>query len=157
MEDKQRLEQFLRENRIGYEIHHHPEAYTAQEVAAVEHVPGRMFAKVVMVAGGDQLVMAVVPAPGEVDLDKVAAATGSSGTRLATEEEFGPLFPGSDVGAMSPFGNKTLYDVPVYVDDGLAGQRTIAFDACTHTDTVHMAYSDFEKLVEPTVTDLTKD
>ena len=50
MNCKQRLEEYLRENEVPYQAQHHPRAITAQEVAATEHVPGRMFAKTVMVS-----------------------------------------------------------------------------------------------------------
>ena len=49
MECRDRLEEYLRENGVPFEVQHHPRAITAQEVAATEHVPGRMLAKVVMV------------------------------------------------------------------------------------------------------------
>ena len=44
-----RLREFLEMNKVPYSVHSHPQAYTAQEVAALAHVAGRMLAKVVMV------------------------------------------------------------------------------------------------------------
>jgi Ala-tRNA(Pro) deacylase len=154
MDGKGRLESYLRDNKVPFQVHHHPEAFTAQELAAAEHVPGREFAKVVLVAAGDNLAMTVVPAPQQVDLEKASSAIGSSGARLATEEGFASLFPDCDTGAMPPLGNGTLYDTPVYVDGSLGRQETIVFNACTHTDSVHMSYADFERLVNPHVADL---
>jgi len=49
MEIPQRLIKYLNEKKIVYEILHHPEAFTAQTIAAAEHVKGRHHAKVVMV------------------------------------------------------------------------------------------------------------
>lgn len=155
MDGKTTLEKYLRDNKVAHQFHHHPEAFTAQEVAAAEHVPGRMLAKVVIVAVGEEQAMAVVPAPEKVDLDKAASAAGASKARLADEEEFRSLFSDCDTGAMPPFGNGTLYDLPVYVDEALAKQESIVFDACTHTDTCRMAYTDFEALVKPSIADLT--
>lgn len=155
MTGKERLEAYLRENGVRFEVHHHPEAFTAQEVAAAEHIPGRMLGKVVAVKAGDEIAMAVVPAPAQVDLGKAAAAVGKGDVRIATEDEFGSVFSDCDTGAMPPFGNGTLYDVPVFVDKTLAQQEMVAFDACTHKDTVHLHYSDFERLVKPSAVDLT--
>ena len=155
MDGKQRLEAFLRDNNIGFQIHHHPEAFTAQEVAAVEHVPGKLLGKVVVVSADDELAMVVLPAPSAVDLEKVAPALGAESVRLAEESEFESHFPGCDTGAMPPFGNNTLYDVPVVVERTVSEQDQVAFNACTHTDTVHLAYSDFARLVNPTVADVT--
>ena len=62
MNCKERLEAFLRENKVPFQVVHHPLAYTAQEVAAAEHVPGRMLAKVVMVFADGKMVMLALPA-----------------------------------------------------------------------------------------------
>jgi Ala-tRNA(Pro) deacylase len=50
---------------------------------------------------------------------------------------------------MSPFGN--LYNVPVWVDESLAQDEEIVFNACTHRQAIKMKYSDFARLVHPTV------
>ena len=147
MNCKERLEAYLRENKVPFQVVHHPLAYTAQEVAAAEHVPGKMLAKVVMVFADGKLVMLALPAPYRVDVNKAAAALGAREVRLAHEEEFAAAFPDCEVGAMPPFGN--LYDVPVYADKALAEDKEIVFQAGTHTDTVTMMYADFERLVKP--------
>jgi Ala-tRNA(Pro) deacylase len=151
---KERLEAYLRENGVPYQNQHHARAITAQEVAATEHVPGRMFAKTVMVLPDDEenMVMLVLPAPSHVNPLKASAALGVSEVHLADEERFADAFPDCEVGAMPPFGN--LYDVPVYMDRALAEDETIVFRSGTHTDTMSVSYADFEKLVRPTVVDI---
>src|ERR1700757_2670176 len=49
MEIPQRLIKYLNDKKIVYEILHHPEAFTAQTIAAAEHIKGRHHAKVGMV------------------------------------------------------------------------------------------------------------
>ena len=149
MNCKDRLESYLRDNQVSFETHHHPTAFTAQEVAASEHTPGKMVVKVVMVLADGELVMLAMPAPYQADLDRVGEVLGATEVRLAHEEEFASAFPDCEVGAMPPFGN--LYDLPVYVDEALAEDETIVVQAGTHTDTIHLNYADFERLVEPTV------
>jgi Ala-tRNA(Pro) deacylase len=149
VECRDRLENYLRENKIPFEEQHHPRAVSAQEVAASEHVPGRMLAKTVMVLADREMVMLALPAPYQVDLEKAAAALGVDEARLAEEEEFSNSFLDCEVGAMPPFGN--LYGVPVYVEKTLAEDETIVFRSGTHTETMSVSYSDFERLVEPTV------
>ena len=149
MECRDRLENYLRENQVRFEEQHHPRAVSAQEVAASEHVPGRMLAKTVMVLADGEMVMLALPAPYQVDLEKAAAALGVDEARLAEEEEFEDSFPDCEVGAMPPFGN--LYGVPVYVEKTLAEDETMVFRSGTHTETMSVSYSDFERLVEPTV------
>jgi Ala-tRNA(Pro) deacylase len=151
---KEDLESYLRENSVPFQVQHHAVAYTAQEVAAAEHVPGRLLAKVVMLMADDKLCMFVQPAPARVDLEKAAAVLGAKEARLAHEDEFADRFPGCEVGAMPPFGN--LYDVPLYVDKSLAEDETIVFEAGTHTDTMSMKYADFERLTKPTVAEFAR-
>ena len=151
MDCKERLEAFLRQNKIPFQVVHHPLAYTAQEVAAAEHVPGRMLAKVVMALADGKMVMLALPAPSRVDLTKAASMLGAKEVRLAHEEEFAAAFPDCEVGAMPPFGN--LYDLPVFVDKALTEDEDIVFNAGTHTDTISMKYADYERLVKPAVGD----
>ena len=151
MTASKRLESYLRDNKVPFQVVHHPLAYTAQEIAAAEHIPGKKLAKVVMVVADDKLAMLALPAPAHVSIDKAAALLSASQVRLAREEEFAAAFPDCEVGAMPPFGN--LYDVPVYVDKTLAEDEEIVFQAGTHTDTIAMSYKDYERLVQPRVGD----
>lgn len=145
----ERLEGYLREHDVEFEVQKHPIAYTAQKVAASEHVPGRMFAKVVMVQSDDELTMLVLPASSVVDTARAAALLGGRPIRLAAERDFAPRFPDCEAGAMPPFGN--LYDVPVVADRSLGENERIVFQAGSHAVTMSLAYADFERLVHPTV------
>jgi Ala-tRNA(Pro) deacylase len=152
MKGMERLQAYLRERQVPFQVQHHPRAYTAQRVAAAEHVSGKLVAKVVMVVADGKLAMLVLRAPDRVDLDKAARALGAATARLATEAEFADAFPDCEVGAMPPFGN--LYGFEVLVDRALAEDELIIFPAGTHTDTISLAYQDFERLVAPRVADL---
>jgi Ala-tRNA(Pro) deacylase len=146
---KDKLESYLRDNGVGFESHTHPEAYTAQTVAASEHVSGKQFAKNVILVCDGKLTMAVVPAHEKVDLERFKEVTGAGDVRLAQEDEFASRFEDSDPGAQPPFGN--LYEVPTYVDEALTNQQTIVVQAGTHTDTISLSYADYERLVKPRV------
>jgi Ala-tRNA(Pro) deacylase len=143
------IEAFLRERHVSFSIHHHPPAYTAQEVAQAEHVPGRMVAKVVIACVDDELVMLCLPATCRVDHLKLMHLLGTDNVKLANECDFADAFPDCEVGAMPPFGN--LYGMTVYVDKKLAEDERIVFQACRHTDTVEMSYEDFARLTDPIV------
>ncbi len=143
------LQELLDREGIHYEVSQHPPAYTAQEVAQVEHVPGREVAKVVVIHSSGGFALFVAPAPYKVDLERVRTILGDSQARLATEDEFRHLFPRCEVGAMPPFGN--LFGLPVFVDPELSKDESIVFNAGTHTQTVRMRYADFERLVQPTI------
>ena len=145
-----RLIDFLNQNKVRYEVLHHPEAFTAQELAAIEHVKGRSHAKVVMVKSGEELLMAVLPADLRLDLEKLNKVTGRP-TSLATEAEFKALFPDCAVGTMPPFGQ--LYGVATYLDQSLTGAGRIVFEAGTHSDAIKMSYADYERVAKPTIAD----
>jgi Ala-tRNA(Pro) deacylase len=144
-----RLKDYLDENNIKYVKITHSRAYTAQEIAASVHIPGKELAKTVIVRVNDGFGMAVLPASRKVNFDRLKTVVGNNEIRLAQEDEFKSLFPDCEVGAMPPFGN--LYNLPVYVASALSEDKDIAFNAGTHTDVIKISYSDFEKLVKPTV------
>jgi Ala-tRNA(Pro) deacylase len=144
------LIEFLNQNRVRYQILHHPEAFTAQELAAIEHVKGKQHAKVVMVKADGAQMMAVLPADHRVDLEKLSKVTGKP-TALATEADFKPLFPDCAVGTMPPFGK--LYGVETLLDSSLATEDTIVFEAGTHQDAIKMSFADYQKVAAPKVED----
>ena len=150
MEIPKRLIDCLNNSRISYEILHHPAAFTAQTIAAVEHIKGHHHAKVVMVKSGDQHLMAVLPADHRIDIPKLEKITGEPAS-VQNEKEFGSLFPDCAVGTMPPFGN--LYDVPTYVDKTLTEDDYIVFEAGTYTDAIKLRYQDYEQIAKPRVED----
>src|SRR5260370_34816477 len=113
MEIPNKLISYLNDKKVGYEILHHPEAFTAQTIAAAEHIKGRQHAKVVMVRSGGQHLMTVLPADTRVDLEKLEKGTGEP-TSLESEAEFKGLFPDCAPGTMPPFSD--LYEVPPEFD-----------------------------------------
>jgi len=142
-----RLIEFLDREKVKYVRISHSLAYTAQEIAATAHVPGKELAKTVVVKLDGKMAMGVVPASRRIDLERLRDVSGAREATLAAETEFKGLFPGCEVGAMPPFGN--LYDMAVYVDGALAADDEIAFNAGSHTELVRMKYADFENLVKP--------
>jgi Ala-tRNA(Pro) deacylase len=148
-----RLKEFLDREHVKYVTIGHSAAYTAQEIAASAHVPGRELAKTVLVKLDGKLAMAVLPASFKIELDLLRDAAGAEEIELATEPEFRDKFPGCELGAMPPFGN--LYGMAVFVADSLAEDDEIAFNAGSHTELIRLTYRDFERLVEPKVVEFT--
>lgn len=142
-----RLTQFLDSHNTRYVVVIHSPAYTAQEIAARAHVPGRELAKTVMAKLDGTMTMLVLPASFMVDFTAVRQEAGAARAELATEVEFKGLFPECEVGAMPPFGN--LFGTPVLVDRALLEDEEIAFNAGTHKELVRLSYADFARLVQP--------
>ena len=153
MKCRERMEQYLREHGVSFEVLPHRQVFTMQQVAAELSIPGRRVAKVVMVKADGKPIMLVASAPHRLDFTRVRPMLKAKKVRLAKEDEFADLFPDCATGAMPPFGN--LYDVPVYVDRSLAEEQSIVFRIGTHKQVMKVAYADFDRLVQPTVGDFT--
>jgi Ala-tRNA(Pro) deacylase len=143
------LQTFLDSHQIKYVTIRHSPAYTAQEIAASAHIPGKQLAKTVIVKLDGQLAMAVLPASDRVDVERLKAAAGARTVALANEQDFQDRFPECETGAMPPFGH--LYGLDVWVAARLAEDEEIAFNAGDHTELIRMAYRDFDRLVQPKV------
>jgi Ala-tRNA(Pro) deacylase len=151
----ERVRSFLDSHQAEFTLTTHPKAFTAREVAAAEHLAAREVAKTVVVFGDGTYHMIVIPASKLVDFHEVRAALGLSQARMATETELEKLFPDCELGAMPPFG--PLYGLPVWLDGNLAGQDTIAFNAGTHREVIHMRMAEFRRLVLPHIVLLVRE
>ncbi len=109
-----KLKEALDQAKISYEVYNHPQAFTAQEIAATQHISGREMAKVVILKVNGSFVMVVLPSNRMVSFEKVKVGLRVREASLATEEQFALLFPECEIGAMPPFGN--LFGLHVYVD-----------------------------------------
>lgn len=147
-----RLRQYLEENHVRYVTMSHSPAFTAQEIAAAAHVPGRELAKTVMVKLDGKMAMVVLPAPDKVSANRLKEVSGAREVELASEREFADLFPRCEVGAMPPFGN--LWGMETFADSHLREDEFIAFNAGSHTELVKLSFSDFERLVHPKIAEL---
>jgi len=144
-----KLKKYLDERHIKYVTIRHSSAYTAQQIAATAHIPGKMLAKTVMIKVDGRMSMAVLPASYVIDFDILKQMLGCRKVELAYEHEFKDIFPQCEVGAMPPFGN--LYDLEVYVSESLVDGDDIVFNAGTHTELIMLSYEDFQNSVEPTI------
>jgi len=149
-----RLKEVLDRAKISYEVYNHPRAFTAQEIAATQHITGRAMAKVVILKVDGSLVMAVLPSHRLVNLELAKAGLAATDVSLATEEQFATIFPECELGAMPPFGN--LFGLPVIVDPALERYESIFFNAGNHLQTVRLKYRDFKLLVKPDMITLTE-
>lgn len=143
-----RLRSMLVAEHASYSMRRHDVAFTAQEVAAKSHVPGRDLAKVVVARTPEgSYVMAVLPALCRVDLVALAKAAKVERLILAHEDEIQRLFPDCEPGAMPPFGR--LYGLPLFVDACFPHYETLYFQAGNHREVVGMPYHEFERLAAP--------
>ena len=144
-----RVIEFLDKSAIRYEVSEHPPAFTAQQMAAVEHEQGKYVAKPVIINADGKYIMCVLSACYKIDLGALKGQLGAKSVDLAEENEIGNIFEDCELGAEPPFGN--LYDLPVVMDKALEQDDHITFQAGTHEKAIRMSMDDYRKLVEPKV------
>jgi Ala-tRNA(Pro) deacylase len=146
------IQQYLSERGVTYECHHHAPAYTAQELAAEEHVSGRKTAKAVVVRTPTQFAMCVLPAHRKLDMVKAARALRAKQVELADESHLARLFPDSEIGAEPPFGR--LYNLETLIDRSLAEEDEVVFEAGRHDESIRMNCREYMSLAQPTIADI---
>lgn len=148
----EKLRQLLEDEKINYQIMQHSVAYTASEIAGVQHIPGKQMIKPVLIKADGQYVLCILPAVEWLDFDKLKKVLGSKELKLANEDEIAKLFPDYEVGAEPPFSDK----MKIYADKLLEQNDDVVFNAGTHTDMIKIKYKDFAKLAKPTIADIGK-
>jgi Ala-tRNA(Pro) deacylase len=146
-----RVTEYLNKAAVSYEIKEHTPSFTAQQVANIEHEPGKFVAKPVIIRADGKYIMCVLAACYKINLDVLKKQLGAGQLELAYEEEIGSLFDDCELGAEPPFGN--LYDMPVIMDKALEKDDHIVFQAGTHEQAVKMSMADYRKLVKPKLMD----
>jgi Ala-tRNA(Pro) deacylase len=134
---------------IAYQELHHPEVFTAQEVAHQEHVSGHCVAKVVVVMADGRPVELILPASRRVVLAQVRELLGTREVRLATEDEMARFFADSEPGAIPALRHGPNVDVLMDATMDVVGD--IVLQAGTHSDAVRLNFYDWYKIVDPRV------
>lgn len=143
------LQSYLDEMGVPYLLSHHPTAYTAQDLAMVEHVPGRKVIKPVVVRADGQFVMCALPACHKVDLEELKNQLQASQVELADEAKLRELFPDCELGAEPPIGR--LYGMTTLMDEALTRDDHVMFQAGSHNNAVTMSLLDYRRVAMPEV------
>jgi Ala-tRNA(Pro) deacylase len=141
--------EFLANKRLKYSVIAHQDTYAAQRMAAAIHVSGREVAKTVLLRrnGGDEYVVAVLPANRIIDLRRAAEALDADAVQLATEIEIAQHCPDCEMGALPPFGSR--YGLKTLVDESLAEDEEIVFEGDNHHESIRMKFADFCRAEQP--------
>jgi Ala-tRNA(Pro) deacylase len=144
---------WLAGRHVEYEMHEHPETFTAEATARAEHLDPRRFVKVVGVVTGDgRRMLLLVDADDHVDLAKARRALDTSDVRIMTEHEFAELAPDCETGTVPPIPE--LIGVPMCADYAVRDTPEVAFHAGSHRYTVHVDRRAWERATEVTYADL---
>ncbi|MGH6961535.1 MAG: aminoacyl-tRNA deacylase [Dongiaceae bacterium] len=138
------LKEYLADQTIAYDVVEHPRTLTASRAAEAGHVPGERLAKAVLVKDEDGFIVAVLPAAYHIELGRLGSCLRRR-VGLATEREVGELFGDCELGAIPPVG--AAYGLEVIIDDSLADQPDVFFEAGDHETLVHVSGEQFRRLM----------
>jgi len=144
----ERLERWLREAGVAFEIFEHAPVRTSEEAARVRGTPLEAGAKALVVRADERFVHCVLPAHLRADNARLRALLGTRKLRFATPDELMTL-TGCAPGAVPPFGN--LFGLPVLVDEALCRHERVAFNAGSNTVSITMRCDDLVRLAGATV------
>ena len=143
------LQSYLDEMGVNYRISKHADAFTAQDLAAAEHVPGRNVIKPVVVRADGEFVMCALPASYKVDLSELREQLQCEEVQLADEQSLREIFRDCELGAEPPIGR--LYGLPTLMDESLFADDRVTFQAGTHCDAITMTLADYRRIAQPEV------
>lgn len=139
-----KVDTFLTEAGVNYEIIAHERTESASRTAQASHVSGSQVAKAVILHDGERYLMGVIPSTHRVELDTLGQFLNHRLT-LATEAETARLFDDCALGADPPLG--AAYGLTVVVDETLFDENDIYFEGGDHQSLVHMSSEDFATLM----------
>ena len=135
---------FLAEHDVEYDVLLHAHTTSSGETAESSHVPGARLAKSVVLEDDQGYLMVVLPASRQVDLGELHRVLNRN-LGLAMENELGHLFSDCEVGALPAIG--PAYGVETIVDDSIAEQPEVYFEAGDHEQLIHVSAEVFQTLL----------
>ena len=137
------LQRYLADQNVAFDMVDHRPTMSAMRTAEAAHIPGDHLAKGVVLRNGGDYMLAVLPASHHISLPDLRAQLGEDIT-LASEDEIGQVFRDCASGAVPALG--TCYGLKTVIDDKLAEQPEIYFEAGDHATLIHMSQADFARL-----------
>lgn len=139
-----RVRAWLRSEGVAFrEVHHEP-TYTSEQSAAARGEDIRIGGKALLLKVGEEFRLFVLSAILKLDSDAVKRRFGVKRVRFASAEELKErtgLVPGS----VPPFGRPIL-EIELYVDESIAANERIAFNAGSLTDSIIMSSAEYGRI-----------
>ena len=139
-----KLAEHLAKCQVSYDLIQHPRTYSSTRTAEAAHVTGDSLAKTVVLHDERGHLLAIVPSTHRVEIEALQRLLDRR-LNLATEDEITTLFSDCALGAVPPVG--AAYGLDVVLDDSLASESEIYFEAGDHQNLVHMSGKDFAGLM----------
>ncbi len=134
---------------ISYRAVHHEPTYTSEESAKARGEDVRIGGKALLVKTGDNFRLFVLSAALKLDSSALKTRFGIKKIRFATPQELAEL-TGLVPGSVPPFGRPIL-PFDLFVDESIAKNERIAFNAGSLTDSIIMQTADYLKIAGPKI------
>ncbi len=140
-----KLQSYLNQHHVDYEVVSHPYSERALNTAHVACVPVKNMAKAVVLKDQEGYVMAIIPSMNKVMLRWLNTKMDRH-LNLVTEQQLRALFPDCDQGAVPAMG--TAYGMKTCWDDELNSVHELYFEAGDHRELIHLQREQFKKLLQ---------
>ena len=138
------LAQYLADRSIAYDLVPRSHGVTGSANAAATGVPADRFAKAVVLKSEPGFMLAVVPASRRIRFKELGQLLGGY-VDMANEEQVETLFLDCEPGAVPALGE--AYGLGVVMDDSLAQEPDVYFEAGDRASLVHVSGTSFRKLM----------
>lgn len=135
MKSLHKIERYLDEHLIPFDVVAHPHSQTSMETARAANIDASRIAKGVLLEGEDCYMVAMIPADKELRLGKLSQDY-SSELNLAEEKMVGQLFADCDSGVVP--GLPPAWGVEMVWDDALMAKPDIYLEAGDHERLIHV-------------------
>ena len=149
MEILARIRTFLRENAVPFRELRHEPTRTSEDSARVRGEPIEIGGKALLLKVDDDFRLFVLSAALKVDSQAIRERLSARRSRFATPEELLEL-TGLVPGSVPPFGRPVL-PFDLYVDESIAKNDRIAFNAGSLTDSMFLSTADYLRVARPEV------
>jgi Ala-tRNA(Pro) deacylase len=139
-----KLTHYLSSHGVPYEELPHATTLTSLRTAQECHVPANRLAKAVVLEDDRGYLLAVLPASHHLRLAALERQR-QQPLRLADEDALERLFPDCAPGAVPPIG--AAYGIDTIVDESIAEQSDIFFEAGDHKTLLHVSGPVFRALM----------
>ncbi|GLX77119.1 hypothetical protein tinsulaeT_04590 [Thalassotalea insulae] len=141
-----RLDDYLHQQNIPFNVVPHPHSNSSIGTAINAQVPLNQIAKaVILLDHEDRKLMAVLPASNRISLSKLNDELMAS-YHLVKEEYIAEMFDDCDFGAIPPVGQ--AYNMSVVYDDKLEELDHVYIEAGDHESLIKLSKADFFRMME---------
>ncbi len=140
-----RVQEYMTQRGLRYDVLTHPHSHNSMQTAHLAKVPSRALAKSVVLEDDSGYLMAVLPSSHHVQLGKLGKELNCR-LRLASERDLERMFDDCELGAVPPVG--AAYGMRMIMDDSLAAENEIYFEAGDHEQLIQMSGKDFMALMD---------